>query len=164
MIKSHLICFFPVSTQYFSDTAHNPYTNQRPWEINPQPAPDVGMKARSTNSLRSQHSSSPSPRNMLTYPSSATVHAEPLTGRLLETRSLTRQGSSRRSSEGSVGGRPLNGHQANSAESVRSAVAAAASRRIIEERRRDSSASLPNDSPRLSISSDVDADPSVITR
>lgn len=102
---------------------------------------------------------------MLTYPSSAaTAHAEPLTSRLLETRSLTRQGSSRRSSEGSVGGRPLNGHQANSAESVRSAVAAAASRRIIEERRRDSSASLPNDSPRLSISSDVDADPSVITR
>jgi hypothetical protein len=101
---------------------------------------------------------------MLTYPSSATVHPEPLTGRLLETRSLTRQGSSRRSSEGSVGGRPLNGHQTNSAESVRSAVAAAASRRIIEERRRDSSASLPNDSPRLSVSSDVDADPSVITR
>ncbi|XP_059469966.1 rho GTPase-activating protein 23 isoform X8 [Neocloeon triangulifer] len=155
---------------YFGETAHNPYTNQRPREVQHlYSLPDEGVKSRSTH--RPPHSSSSSlssQKNMLTY-SNTGGHAEALAGRILDTRSLTRQGSSRRSSEGSVsGGRPLNGHQAaslvSSAESVRSAVAAAASRRLTEDRRRESSASLPSDSPRLSVSSDVEADASVITR
>ncbi|CAB3360455.1 Hypothetical predicted protein [Cloeon dipterum] len=154
---------------YFGETAHNPYTNQRPWESqHSHSLPIEGMKAHSNSSLRLQQHPSLSPSPMLTYSNTA-GHPEALTGRIVDTRSLTRQGSSRRSSEGSVtGGRPLNGHQAaslvSSAESVRSAVAAAASRRINEDRRRESSGSLTSDSPRLSISSDVEADPSVIHR
>ncbi|XP_065341598.1 rho GTPase-activating protein 23 isoform X4 [Cloeon dipterum] len=154
---------------YFGETAHNPYTNQRPWESQQSYSlPIEGMKAHSNSSLRLQQHPSLSPSPMLTYSNTA-GHPEALTGRIVDTRSLTRQGSSRRLSEGSVtSGRPLNGHQAaslvSSAESVRSAVAAAASRRINEDRRRESSGSLTSDSPRLSVSSDVEADPSVIHR
>ncbi|KAF4520925.1 hypothetical protein B566_EDAN008900, partial [Ephemera danica] len=146
--------------QYFSETAHNPYTNQRPWEIRQRDLyPDQGMKSRSSAATM-----------LSTYQPGSPAH-----------RSLPRPGSggtsSRRSSEGSVLPQwrschaPFNGHAPLSLQGPQRA--ASVDRECNnDDRRRESTASLPpnvgttDSSPRLSIASSLDANEadSVITR